>query len=546
MKQKNKSWLAGVLVGSMALSAVALAQPQSGDESMAVSAITSVGETEAVFSTIPYGADSLDQVVLEEKSTTVADMSIFKNTDVYFETLASSALFDQFYGQYGYEKSAYVFYNGKELPFTDAFPLIENGTTFLPLAVFADVIGAKTDYIAETHSVSLVYQGDTITFDIGKASFNVNGGAAQELPYETFTANDRTMVPLRFITDAFGLSLYWNDAYKQVIAADLDSLTAGKEFTMMNGLFDFMNGEVTGQNAKVAGEFDYTLTMNGKTMDLSSVVNAHANDDMSGVAYELDFAVDVTPFETEIREILNSMSPDPVADAAMVDVLLESIQNFEFNYKYDFENLVFYLQCDLIADILPAVSTSSNNLGVSQSTWYKLSLSDFMSAKEIASMQAMMSQLSGQKAVGTVDDMVTEMMEMTRYQDNNLADSYGALKVILEDTHDGAFQETEGGYTASGSYSNSGESAYYDLTVKTDEDKNVVGYSAILTFQENNSDVVRLTINQDTHDVADVVVDGAFSGVSVSMNGQFTVEYTNDKASVRPSGSDIFDLSTYF
>lgn len=557
MKFSSKKMLAGILVGSMALSAVAMQQKGEENAYGSVTTVTAVGEMAENYSTnvsspVSTGtvatSNEVAEVVLEveETGTSLSDMSLFKSTDVYFQTLSSSAAYDQFYSQHGYDKVAHVFYNGEALPFSDAFPLIENGATFLPLAVFADAIGAETNYIAETHSVALNYQGDTITFDIGKAQFSVNGGASQELPYETFTANDRTMVPLRFITDAFDLSLYWNDGLKHVIAADLDSLTDGKSFTLMNNLFTFMNGGVTGQNAKINGSFDYVLTMDGKSMTMNSQVDAHANDDMSGVAYELDFAVDVTAFESEIRAMLNSMSPDPAANDEMVDVLLNSIATFDFNYMYDFENMVFYLQSDLIAESLPALSTSTNDLGINGDTWMKLELSDFMSTSEIASMQTMMNQMSGQGAVRTVEELVETMMEMTRYQDNYSVNSYGALKTILESANDTAFTAVEGGYKGSGSYTNGGQAVFFDLTLVTDEQDTVLGYTAVMNFQENSNDVVRMTMKQDSTNAAEIVVEAVYSGVSVSMKGAFDLEYTSEKASVRPSGSNIFDLSTYF
>lgn len=551
MKKTSKQWLAGILVSSMALSAVAMNQKAPTTEFQEVSAITATEEVADLYAGTPETVQTFPQEVSteeipEETGTNISDLSIFKSTDAYFATLSSSSAFDQFYGKYGYENAAYVFYNGQPLTFTDAFPLIQNGSTFIPLAAFGDVIGAVTGYEADTHSVTLQYQGDTIAFAINDNKYYVNNGPAQELPMATFTVNERTMVPLSFITDAFGLDLYWNASYKQVISADLDSLTKDKEFTLLNSLLDFMNGEVTEQNAKLTGTFDYTVSQGDKTMGLSSDILAHANSNMSGVSYEMDFAVDVTAFESEIRALFASMSPTPEEDAGMVDVLLAAVEEFDLNYMYDFENLEFYLQSQLVADLLPVVSLSTNNLDIDGDTWFKLSLGSFLSDAEVASMKAMMGQLSGQSALHDVDDLIESAMNMTRYQDNYLSDSYGGLKTMLEDTHDGKFEAIADGYQTTGSYAFNGETVFYDLTLRVGEDKEVEGYTAVVTFQEKNNDVIRMTISQDTTETAEIVVDGVFSGITVSMAGAFEVEGTNEITAVRPTTGNVFDLSTLF
>lgn len=545
--KKQQKWLAGILVGAMSLSAVAYQQQSKASatlESSAVSAVTARGEMAENYSTI--SAVTTDASTTQTEESPNRAESLFQGTEAYFKTLSSAAAYDKFYGQYGYEKVAHVFYNGKALPFTDAFPLIENGATFLPLAVFAEQIGATTQYIADTHSVSLEYKGDTITFDIGKAQFYVNGGEAQELPYATFTASDRTMVPLRFITDAFGLGLYWNDAMQHVIAADLTALTEGKNYNYIHALFAFMNSEVNGSNVKLTGNFDYSLGYNGKIMTLNSNMNAHANDDMSGIAYELDFAMDITPFEGELRAMLAQFSPDATVNSSLVDQLLASSETFDFNYKYDFENMVFYLQSSLIADLLPIVSTSTTDLGIHHGTWFKLSLADSMTTSEVATMQAMMSQFSGSSVVSTVDDLVASVMEMTRYHDNYSVDSYGTLEALLGGIHDGAFTASEDGYQTAGNFKQGNETVYYDLTLAMNDGQQVDNYTLLLTFQENSNEVVRFTVKQSSPKQAEIVVDALFSGVSISMNGTVDVEYTNDKAAVSPSGGDMMDVSTLF
>lgn len=535
--------LAGILAGTMALSAyVFVSSDDTAKVDQSDSSLTMSQETAQLYA----GAPEVELEVVAEIEA--EDDKVFKNTDAQFEamTLNSAAAYDQFYGKYGYDKVAYVFYNGKEIPFTLAYPLIQNGVTFVPLADFAKTIGATTEYIPETHSVVLNYQGDKIAFDINDTKFYVNDGAAQELPYATFVASDSTMVPLRFIMDAFGLDLYWNDAYRQVIAADVSALKEGidSNYTLMNGLLAFTNGEAEGKNIQVAGDFAYEITIDGKTMTADSNLLVHANDDLSGLAYEMDFAVDLGLLEEDFRVILKRMTAYPEEDAAMIDLLFAAVEKFDFNYIYDLENLDFYLQSDLIPELLPILSNAGAFSNINAETWFKLSLSDFMSEAEVASMKAMLSQLSGQGSVSTMDEFVDVMMEMTRYQDNYYSDSYGTLMAILEGTSDDKFTKDGDSSVVQGSYTEGNKAVYYTMTVETEGDV-VTSYTAVVTMQEAEEEVMRVTLVQEDGENANLVVEGAYSGVTFRLIGDFQLLYTEETAATKPEGS-VFDLTNYF
>lgn len=542
MKKSTKRLLAGVLAGTTALSMTAYASIK--NDTLQSAAITSHGEVTELSQYKDVTTDS-GYLFLEGTERETRTLSSGE-TPIVLETMASAAAYDQFYAQYGYEKAAYVYYNGVELPYTDAFPLIENGATFVPLAVFAEVIGATTDYVAETHSVSMNYNGSIITFDIGDAKFYVNGGEAQDLPYATFVANSRVMVPLRFITDAFGLGLYWNDSYKQVIAVDVDGLKTGisTDYDLMNRFLTYTKQDDTGVSAKLTGDFEYNVKVNGKTMTLNSDLSAISNGDLSSIEYAMDFAVDLSEFETDIRAMLAGMSPSG-DDADLVANLLLAIDKFNINYIYDLENLVFYLQSDLIGKLLPIFSLSES-LSVTEGTWYKLTLTDFMLDAEINSLKTMMTQLSGQNAVTTMDEFVDMMLTMTRYQDNRSTDMYGMLEMLLSATNDKNFTQNGNAYTLMDSYSQNGAVAEYVLTLLMDEEGDVESYNGSFTFREGSNETMNLYVEQADPSVIDVRLVGLFSGLSVEATGSFYVENSDVAAKTKPSSGDIFDLSTIF
>lgn len=539
MKKSVKYLLSGVLASSMMLTAFATSNElKKMDETLSNSS--------AIFK---ENTQILKETASQAEATST--LSVDSKTDLPFQNpvqvqvLSSAAAYDAFYSVYGYDKSATVFYNGTEIPCTDAFPLIENGTTFVPLAVLAETIGAAVEYDTETHSVSLVYQGNSISFHIGDATFTVNGGQEQSLPAATFTANDRSYVPLRFITDAFGLDIYWNDTYKQVITADLSSLKEGisDNYSLMNALLTFTNLETAEANSKVTGDFVYELNAEGKTALINGGVSALANGDMTAMSYNMDFEVDLSQFDQEIKDLLAEMSAYP-EEEAVVNQLLDAIASFQLNYVYDLGNLDFYLQSDLVTGILPLLSVNGTSLSVEENTWFKLPLSDFMLDQEMETMQTLSSQFSGKTSLHTMEELVDEMMGMTRSIDNHETNIYAALVMMLEQSSDDKFNQDGDVHTLTSSYTHAGQLASFSLALTVSEDSAVDSYEARILFQDEMN--MTASFSQQSPETVDFAFEGNMSGVDFTCQGALKAEGTQEYASAVPTNGSIFDLSTFF
>ena len=86
----------------------------------------------------------------------------------------------------------------------DAAPVIQNGRTYVPLRALSNIFDAQCDYNAETQQITIT-RGDTeIVMTIGAEQYTLNGNAtAMDAPAYINDAG-RTMVPVRFIANAFG------------------------------------------------------------------------------------------------------------------------------------------------------------------------------------------------------------------------------------------------------------------------------------------------------------------------------------------------------
>jgi hypothetical protein len=101
-----------------------------------------------------------------------------------------------------------VFINYNRVKFADQKPLIEEGRTLVPLRGVFEAMGAKVDWNPTAKVVKATLHDTTITLPIGNAVAQRNGQQVQ-LDVPAQVKDGRTMVPLRFIGEAFDGNVEW-------------------------------------------------------------------------------------------------------------------------------------------------------------------------------------------------------------------------------------------------------------------------------------------------------------------------------------------------
>ncbi|KUG05283.1 hypothetical protein ASZ90_017356 [hydrocarbon metagenome] len=100
--------------------------------------------------------------------------------------------------------------NGQQLSF-DVPPTIENGRTLVPLRAIFEAMGATVTWDQNTRTATAVKDGTTVVLKIGSTTPTINGQVKQ-LDVPAKIVNGRTLAPLRFIGEAFGGTVEWNQA----------------------------------------------------------------------------------------------------------------------------------------------------------------------------------------------------------------------------------------------------------------------------------------------------------------------------------------------
>jgi hypothetical protein len=93
-----------------------------------------------------------------------------------------------------------------EVKAIDAAPIVENGRTFVPFRALAEAFGATVAFDEATQAVTAELNGTKVVMTIGSAEYTVNG-EVKTADVAPFINGSRTMVPVRFVAEAFGINV---------------------------------------------------------------------------------------------------------------------------------------------------------------------------------------------------------------------------------------------------------------------------------------------------------------------------------------------------
>lgn len=186
-------------------------------------------------------------------------------------------------------KDVNIVIDGEELNL-DVAPQIIDGRVMIPIRGVLENLGALVKWDDETQTVSARKSSKTVSLEIGsndvtldKGETNDDGSAKTETIQTDVAAqlvSDRTLVPLRVISEAMGYSVDWNDeTYTVSITTDNDEDESWKDNKVS---VDMSTLSISGDGASVS---DNTLTiskggvytLSGKNSDASIVISTDDN-----------------------------------------------------------------------------------------------------------------------------------------------------------------------------------------------------------------------------------------------------------------------------
>ena len=125
------------------------------------------------------------------------------------------------FGTCAYARDISVTINGEPLV-TDVAPTIVNDRTMLPMRAIFEALGAEVEWVGEDSLIFATKGTSLITMKIGMPKMNVQKIDAEapiivDLDTAPYIQDDRTMVPVRAIAEAFEAEVDWIDETSTVV-----------------------------------------------------------------------------------------------------------------------------------------------------------------------------------------------------------------------------------------------------------------------------------------------------------------------------------------
>lgn len=108
----------------------------------------------------------------------------------------------------------------------DLPPVIKDGNTLIPVRAIAEGFKADIKYNEETKEVTIIKDGKVIVLTMG-SNIAIVDGKEVKIDAEAEIINSRTVVPLRFIAETFGLTVAWNPEDETIEIAENETDTQG-------------------------------------------------------------------------------------------------------------------------------------------------------------------------------------------------------------------------------------------------------------------------------------------------------------------------------
>lgn len=119
--------------------------------------------------------------------------------------------------------------NGKEIK-TDAAPFIKNNRTLVPIRFISEALNYDVKWNEKAQTVNINNQKDTLDLKINSDKVLVNGDE-KTIDVAPVIYKNRTFVPIRFVSENLGVNVGWNDKTSTVILSDKEESLKYPELT---------------------------------------------------------------------------------------------------------------------------------------------------------------------------------------------------------------------------------------------------------------------------------------------------------------------------
>ena len=452
-----------------------------------------------------------------------------------------------------------VMWNGRCIQFTDAAPEITNNRTMVPIRAIMEDLGAEVTY--ENRTVTCTLGAATVTFAVGAAEAAVEKDGKTEtvtLDSPSYLKNNRAYVPLRFISEASGYDVFWDNTARTAVIMDREAAIAAldENLTILN---EMMRKQYAQYDFTKAYQFDYDLDGSVAVIDtLNGNKTYPFGADMSmlwkGTDYEITGSLELGEVIDAVMTASGTTADD--LPAGMLDLL----RDLDFSLILSGEG--YWIN----APILTYLLTLQNPALSGKDVWMDVGAALGMDMKELMDMSTTLMTENATMGSLLYDSSVLSMEmlgEMDQISYLTLPQTLGYTKTMLDTIlGDNTFTKSGTSYKWTMDLKDLMEMSAAMGAPLTQEDLEGLTFSMTMTIRQNGSADYALDLSL-TDSVSGAAAAFTMTGTSGALKGdmnlrlqiknmldaKMTLDYTGKTttktpASQPPAGSEILDLSS--
>lgn len=142
-------------------------------------------------------------------------------------------------------------------------PIVKNDRTLIPVRAITEAMGGNVLWEEESQTVTLTNAANTIVLVIGSTTAYLNN-EAKTLDTAPIVINDRTMLPIRFIAEAFGYVVDWDKKEQHITITNQIFATESPAVAPSSHPVTYTDAESISNEYKVkltAGNREFTATL---------------------------------------------------------------------------------------------------------------------------------------------------------------------------------------------------------------------------------------------------------------------------------------------
>lgn len=121
--------------------------------------------------------------------------------------------------------------NGEQISF-DQKPILKDNRTLVPMRAIFEAMGCTVNWYESNEEIDVWKDGvNVMTLWVGSTSMWLQNNVYITLDVAPIVMNDRTLVPVRAISESLGADVRWNDANKRVSITYYDDITPDSNIT---------------------------------------------------------------------------------------------------------------------------------------------------------------------------------------------------------------------------------------------------------------------------------------------------------------------------